>query len=186
MPNYAIGKYAVKITGQGFQAAKTGTMQFVLKFIPQGMIDPSDPNTLIACQQYERTYYKALTENTMPWFLDDVKALGVEDLAAFSQLDPNTDGFIDLTGRDVDMACGPKQGWNDGKTYEDWAIIHGGGGGKPIELAPKKEVANLDKMFGRFLPKPARPTQPVARRTPVPVPVMADDAPAIDDDDVPF
>lgn len=182
MARYEHGRYAVRITDQGFAQAKTGTTQFVLAFDIIGKVDPKDPNTLIAVPEGNRKIYRAITENTITWILDDLKALGVDELTSWSLLDPATPGYIDLTGKEVDANCGSKKG-QDGKDYEDWAIAHGTGGGKPIERAAGKEVQNLDRMFGRFLKKAA---VPAARRVPVPQRVAEPVGVGVTDDDVPF
>lgn len=180
MAKYEVGKYEVEITGQGFSKAKSsGNLQFVLQFRILGKLDPNDPEALIDCMPGERKYYKAITENTVQWLMDDLKALGVEGLESWLQLDPEAghERFIDLTGRKVDMSC--KIG-ADSKSYEDWAFASGGTA-KPIERADKKDVKALDRLFGQALRKPA----PAAARR-APVPAAANTATAVADDDVPF
>lgn len=183
MARYDNGRYASRITDQGFALAKTGNTQFVIAFDIIGRVDPKDPNTLIAVPEGNRKIYRAITENTITWILDDLKAMGVEELTSWSLLDPATPGYIDLTGKEIDVNCGTKKG-QDGKDYEDWSIAHGSGGGKPIERAEGKAIQNLDRMFGRFLSKPAaapaRRNSPVPQRAPEPVGV------GITDDDIPF
>jgi hypothetical protein len=129
MPKYEVGRYEVKITGQGFQKASTGTLQFVLQFEVQGKVDPRDPQTLISVAPGERKWYKAITEKTVDWLMDDLKVLGVEGITSWAQLDPTIapDDFIDLSDKLIDMMCGSKNG-TDGKSYEDWSIAREGGG----------------------------------------------------------
>jgi len=186
MAKYDIGRYEVEITGQGFQKASTGTLQLVLQFKVVGKIDPSDPNSLVAVMPGERKFYKAITANTVDWVMDDLKAIGVEGFTSWAQLDPTIapEGFIDLTGKHIDMMCGTRNG-QDGKSYEDWSIAREGGPGKPIEAADKKDVAALDRLFGKHLKKGPTPVaggrrQPAA---PAPQPVAAG---GITDHDVPF
>jgi len=188
MARYEVGKYEVEITSQGFQkAASSGNLQFVFEFKVLGKIDPNDPNSLISVMEGSRKYYKAITENTVEWLMDDLKVLGVEGITSWSQLDPNVEGFIDIAGRKVDMACGSKNG-QDGKSYEDWSIARNGGGGKPIEHADTKDVKALDRLFGKHLKKNGPQAAP-ARRSAAPQsaaepqPVAAG---GITDDDCPF
>ncbi|MDE2103417.1 MAG: hypothetical protein KGL39_39615 [Patescibacteria group bacterium] len=184
MPKYEVGRYEVEVSGQGFQKASTGNMQFVLQFKVLGKVDPNDPNTLLSVMPGERKYYKAITENTIEWLLEDLKALGVEGLTSWSQLDPNVEGSIDLTGRKVDMLCGSKNG-NDGKSYEDWSIAREGGAGKPIEHAASSDVKALDRLFGKHLKKNGPAPAPARRSAPAPAPQPVA-AGTITDDDLPF
>jgi hypothetical protein len=185
MPKYEIGKYEVKITGQGFQKASTGTLQFVLQFEVQGKVDPSDPQTLIAVAPGERKWYKAITEKTVEWLMQDLKLLGVDGLRSWEQLDPTIApvDFIDLSGKLIDMMCGSRNG-NDGKSYEDWSFASGGAVGKPIENAAAKDVKALDRLFGASLKRGAA-TPVAARRAAAPQPAAVATA-KIDDDDIPF
>ncbi len=191
MPKYEIGKYECEISGQGFQKAGTGTMQFIIQFQILGKIDPNDPSTLLSTMPGERKLYRAITDNTIDWVMEDLKSLGVEGLTSWAQLDPSAEraDFIDLSGRKFDAACGSKAG-QDGKSYEDWSIARNSGTAKPIEHAEKKDVAALDRLFGKHLVKKASPA-PAAARSRGPVPVAAAAAqPAgggvITDEDIPF
>lgn len=188
MPKYDVGRYEVEVTSQGFQKASTGNMQFILQFKVLGSVDPADPNTLLSVAPGERKYYKTITENTVDWLMEDLKAIGVEGLTSWSQLDPNIrpEGFIDLIGKKTDMMCGSRNG-QDGKSYEDWTIAREGSAGKPIDNADKKDVQALDRLFGKHLKKGASPARAPQRSAPVaapaPQPVAAG---GVIDDDIPF
>jgi hypothetical protein len=187
MPKYEIGKYEVEITGQGFQKASTGTLQFVLQFKVQGKVDPRDPQTLLSVAPGERKWYKAITEKTVDWLIDDLKVLGVEGITSWAQLDPTIapDDFIDLSGKLVDMMCGSKNG-TDGKSYEDWSIAREGGPSKPIENAAAKDVKALDRLFGKSLKAAApaaRGPRSVARPAAAAAAAVAE---PVNDEDVPF
>jgi hypothetical protein len=179
---YQDGRYEVEITDQGFVEAKSGTMQFVLAFDVKGMVDPKDPDKMFAVQPGNRKYYKAITENTLQWFMDDLRALGVAELSSFALLDPATEGHISLIGRTADMQCGSRTG-NDGKSYEDWSPFRAAGPAKPIDRVAINKVKTLDRLFGAALAKPAAASGS-SRRTPVPVAAAAKAAAV--DDNIPF
>jgi hypothetical protein len=42
----------------------------------------------IRWRQYERTYYRAITDKTMPYFIEDLQGLGFHG-SSFRELDPN-------------------------------------------------------------------------------------------------
>jgi hypothetical protein len=186
MPKYEIGKYEVQITSQGFQKASTGTLQFVLQFDVMGKVDPRDPQTLLSVAPGSRKYFKAITEKTVDWLIEDLKVLGVEGITSWAQLDPTIapDNFIDLAGKVCDMMCGSRNG-NDGKSYEDWSIAREGGAAKPIENADSKDVKALDRLFGKSL-KAAAPAARGPRSVARPAAAAAAVAEPITDDDVPF
>src|SRR5258707_14687627 len=97
-PFYEPGKYVAEVLNQGFSEAKTGTTQFVLRFRVLGHPNPDDPNSyLTGTQQGERTMFRAITENTVKYFIEDLKTLGFTG-NSFRLLDPNTPGYHDFTG----------------------------------------------------------------------------------------
>lgn len=179
VPFYEVGRYACKVTNQALGEAKTGTPQFVLQFTVLGKVDPSDPTRFIPAQaQYERTHFRAITEKTIPFFMEDLKVLGFKG-ASFKELDPNNQPFHDFRGADIDMWCAHEND-QQGNLREKWGVARQGGSleVKPLEA---KKVRDLDNLFGKHL-MALRSTEPV-RQTPVnPVPPSM----GITDDDVPF
>ena len=114
-PLYEVGRYACKVTSQALGEAKTGTPQFVLQFTVLGKVDPSDPTRYIpAAAQYERTHFRAITDKTIKYFFEDLKILGFKG-SSFRELDPNTPGFHDFRGLDVDMWCSHEDDQDGGK-----------------------------------------------------------------------
>lgn len=175
-PFYDQGRYEAEITDQGFvKAASSGNTQFVLKFKVLGKIDPADPSKMFPVPaQYERSMYRALTEKTIEYFMEDMAALEVS-FGSFTELDPNTEGYIDLVGRTIDMNCSHETN-NDG-SREKWSIARSFSS-KPIESLPANDVKTLDRLFGKHLKKSPAPVQRAA--APVPAGV------GITDDDIPF
>ena len=179
-PFYAVGRYACKITEQALGEAKTGNPQFVLRFKVLGLVDPDDPSKYIpAAAQYERTHYRTITEKTIPYLMDDLKTLGFQG-TSFRDLDPQTEGFHDFRGGDIDMWCGHEQG-QDG-IREKWGVARVSG---PLEVKPleAKKLRDLDNLFGKHLKglksqAPNTTQQPKPQEQPVGM--------GITDDDVPF
>jgi hypothetical protein len=178
-PFYEIGRYACKVTNQALGEAKTGTPQFILQFTVMGKVDPSDPSRYIpGAAQYERTHYRAITDKTIQYFLEDLKILGFKG-ASFKELDPSNSNFHDFRGQDVDMWCGHENG-QDGKPREKWGVARVGSTLEVKPIEPKK-LRDLDNLFGKQL-KTLSAT-PGTRPAPV---NAAPPAMEITDDDVPF
>ena len=181
-PYYAVGRYVCKVVEQGLGESSTGNPQFVLRFIVLKRVDPADPSRMIPVPaQYKRTYYRSITEKTIQYFTRDLNALGFQS-GTFKELDPNTEGFHDFTGQEVDMLCAHKRGLN-GQLREEWSVARAGSSlkVKPLE---KKKVRELDNLFGKHLKELKAATDAV--------PAAGQTAPADglgisdDDDDVPF
>lgn len=177
-PYFEKGKYLVEITDQGFNQAKTGTDQFVLRFKVLGKVDPHNPGDYIPEEvDYERTYYRAITSNTLPYFKDDLAVLGYTG-HSLRELEKYTPGFYDMRGRQVEMICThePDQ---TGTLRERWSL-NVGGGAMAIEPANPAQLRKLDALFGAQF----KGSQPRAASPP---PQQRQTAPAtITDDDVPF
>src|ERR1017187_4588570 len=100
-PFYEVGRYACKVVDQGLGKTGTGKPQFALRFQVLGLVDSTDPSKYIpATAQYERTFYRVITEKTMPYFVEDLKALGFHG-SSFRELDKQAPGFHDFHGQDV-------------------------------------------------------------------------------------
>jgi hypothetical protein len=180
VPFYAVGKYACKVVEQALGESSTGKPQFLLRFTVIGQVDPADPSQLVPVPaQYQRTHYRSITEKTIQYFTEDLKALGFKG-ESFKELDPDTEGFHNFTGQNVDMWCSHKSG-PDGALREEWNVARAVGSleVKPLE---RKKVRELDNLFGKHLKglKVAGAAAPVAAQL---APVGGLD---ISDDDVPF
>lgn len=179
-PFYQSGRYACKITDQAMGEAGTGNPQFVLRFKVMGLVDPADPTRFIpAQQQFERTFYRTITEKTIDYFVEDLKTLGFTG-DSFRLLDPKVDGFHDFRGADVDMWCAHEDDPKGGQR-EKWSIARQGGDFevKPID---SKKLRQLDNLFGKHL-KVLGTSGPKSEQQPAVAVATADH---ITDDDVPF
>jgi hypothetical protein len=178
-PFYEPGRYACKVTEQALGEAKTGNTQFVLRFTVLGKVDPADPSRYIpAAAQYERTMYRAITEKTVPYLIEDLKTLKFKG-GSFSDLDPNNPGFHDFTGLDFDGWCKHEKD-QQGQMREKWGVARTSG---PLEVKPvePKKLRELDNLFGKQL-KEIKPKPDPIRQ----IPVNAAESTGITDDDVPF
>lgn len=175
-PQYKPGKYLARVINQALGKAQTGTPQFVLRFVILGAIDPANPDgDLLATAQYERTLYRAITEKTMPYFLEDLESLGYTR-DSFRFLDPNIPNFHNFVGQEILVFCAHENDQQN-QLREKWGIAKKASAFKvdPLENAA---IRQLDSLFGKQLKalrKEPKPTEPQ--------PVPAGD---ISDDDVPF
>jgi hypothetical protein len=184
-PFYEVGRYACKVTSQALGEAKTGTPQFVLQFTVLGKVDPSDPTRYLpAAAQYERTHFRAITDKTIKYFLEDLKILGFKG-ASFRELDPNTPGFHDFRGLDVDMWCSYEDDQDGGKR-ERWAIARQGGGGLEVKALEPKKLRDLDNLFGKALKAMHVPSNSAPRASAALAVTPPDREYVATDDDVPF
>lgn len=172
--HYQPGRYVCQITGQAMGESSKGNPQFVLRFKVLGRPDPNDPNSYLTDpNQYERPFYRSITEKTIDYFMDDLKALGFHG-SSFKDLDPNTPGFHDFKGKEIDMYCNEEI--YNGEPRERWAIATAFElNVKPIEAG---KLRQLDNLFGKQLKTISKP-----QSSPRPMPVVT---PADVDDDVPF
>lgn len=177
-PFYEIGRYEVEVTSQGFTKTKTEKTQFVLRFLVKGKVNPQDPNSLLSVPaQYERSYYRVLTDNTMEYFLNDLESLNV-NIGSFTELDPENPDHVSLKGKLFDSFCNHETS-QDGGQQEKWSIARMVSS-KPVESIASSEVKSLDRLFGKHLKK-APVSAPAQRQALQPA-----HAAGITDDDVPF
>lgn len=175
-PFYAPGVYVCQVTDQALSKASTGTPQFVLKVKVLGKPDPKDPGSYIPVdQQYDRTIFRTITDKTIPYLTEDLKALGFTG-SSFRYLDPNVEGAQIFTGTILDCYCKHE---NDqrGDLRERWSIARQGGGKLDVEALDAAEVRKLDALFGKQLKQ-----QPATAPKPAPTAAPLD----VSDDDVPF
>jgi len=181
-PHYAMGRYVCEVLAQAMSETQTGKPQFVLRFKILGTPDAKNPENYVPdSAQYERTFYRVITEGTIEYFTADLHALGF-DGDSFKLLDPATLGFYDFKGQIIDMICNHEDNQDKTGKREKWGIARKAGEFAPKPLEPKK-VRDLDNLFGKHL-KSLKPNG-----TPVvaaPNPPATQSAPAISDEDVPF
>lgn len=167
---YQEGRYKGEIIEQGFGEASTGTVQFVLnvKIFETESGDPVQENT--------RFVFKSITEKTMPYLLEDLRALGFNG-TSLSQLDPDRADHHSLVGQTHLFFCKHEYD-QQGNQRERWNLYRGG---NSLDLKPpdSKKLRDLDMLFGRAAKqKPATTKQP-----PPPPPSWSSDP---TDDQVPF
>jgi hypothetical protein len=174
------GRYTVQISDQALGEAQTGTPQFILKFtVLERVHDDGDTE---AVRNYDRTYYKAITERTIEYLTQDLKTLGFEG-SSLRDLDPSSPNFYSLKGRQVEMYCTHED--RNSETQERWSVAFTKKDSKPIEAKrlDSAKLRALDNLFGKHLkglaPKAATPK-------PVPVAKAVSGDNATFDGDVPF
>lgn len=179
-PHYAKGRYVCEILNQGLGKAGTGNPQLVLQFKVLGTPDPKDPGAYIVdAHQYERTYYKTITEKTIDYLIEDLKALGVT-IQSLRQLDPSTQGFVDLRGKVADFFCNHEPPQDGNGMREKWGVARMASEFK-VEPLESTKMRELDALFGKQLKVAFGASAPPAQRPQAAVAAME-----ITDDDVPF
>jgi hypothetical protein len=173
-PFYGVGRYMCEITDQGLTAAKTGTLQIALKFKVLRCTQPEGETT-----QYERTTFLAVTENTLPYLVPKLEAIGYtrDGLKYLNLDDPQCH---DLRGTGVEMFC-KHENDQDGKLRERWDIASSQS--KPLELnAPDaKALRAMDQLYGRAKKNAGLVSKPASAR---PAPAAASQEVTLDD--IPF
>lgn len=180
-PHYAKGRYVCEILNQALGAAKTGTPQLAIQFKVLGVPDPADPTAYIPDpHQYERTMYKAITEKTIQYVIEDLKNLGIS-IQSLRQLDPSTPNFLDLRGRVADFFCNHEASQNGDGMREKWGVARAAAEFKVESLEPSK-MRELDNLFGKQLKEAFKP-EPQAKPKAA---AMATATLEMTDDDIPF
>jgi hypothetical protein len=180
-PYYEEGFYKVEITDQAMSVAGTGTPQFVLRFKVLARLENGEEEPV---RSYERLHFRAITEKTIDYFVEDLRTLGFAG-TSFRLLDPQTPGFHDFRGRIVEMYCRHGEDQN-GNPREEWGVARSAGA-LELRLLPAAKYRELDNLFGRALKSAgggANPKPPAAARAPEPRAPAPQ--PGITDDDVPF
>ncbi len=186
-PYYDIGLYVGVVQSQAVTKASTGTPQFTMRVKILGY---PEGNTYVPVdKQYERTIYMAITEKTVPFVTETLKAMDYKG-SSFSQLDPGHPNHVSFVGEQVTLWCGHKPD-AQGNLRESWMVS------KPreIEALPDRELRKLDALFGKAL----KSTSPAKVATPArndaddgfirdeDIPSnMLEDGLEITDDDIPF
>lgn len=139
------GTYKGKITKWGIaESTKKKTPQAFFTVLIQGEVD--DKGEVYDCPSYERTVYRAITENTVDFLIDDIGRLGF-DLTSFSQLNPDAANAIDFRDKEVVVRC--KHEEYEGKVRERFDFNFS----RTVEQLDKAGVSKLDQLFGNRLKK---------------------------------
>jgi hypothetical protein len=178
---YSVGRYICEIKSQALGEAGTGTPQFILRFTVMGEVD-DDGNVAGVNRSYERTMYRAITEKTIPYLIEDLKALGFRG-SSFRDLDPSSPSFFDLSGQEVEMYCAHEDGTNGER--EKWSVAFAKREAQPVKAVDSKKLRDLDNLFGKHLKELApKSGGGDANKRLKPVPVAA--STQVADEDVPF
>lgn len=149
------GLYKVRACGQAFSETSKKNPQFELRFFILGRYDIERPDGhLIPCGNEQRTYFRAITEKTVDFFIEDMRALGWEG-RSFQELDPEFES-PHLFACEFDAIC--KHDSYEGKPKEEWMIC------RPRQTTPleKKTLRGLDALYGAKLRETAKARPPVA------------------------
>jgi hypothetical protein len=153
-PFYEPGRYWGRITHQKLGETKTGKPQLVLSFLVVGKLNPVDPDgdLLPVPQQYERSIFRVITENTIDYVMEDLEALEFTG-GSFQHFDEESPDCCDLRGKERAFSCKHDEDQN-GQPREQWGLAKDGGGPqvKPLD---NKAARQLDAMFGKRLKKAA-------------------------------
>jgi hypothetical protein len=172
---YDEGFYQCRVTQQAMTKATTGTPQFVLRFT---VLESSDGNPVP--RQYERSWYRAITEKTMPYFEKDLETLGFTG-NSLRQLDPANADHQSFIGKTFEFRC-THESYQGGEPREKWSLALQGGGSRDIEGTPVDSASyrQLDALFSR---NRGSSSAPASRQQSRP---MTEHGMEITDDDIPF
>lgn len=191
------GRYWARITDQQLGYNNKGNKQLVLRFELIGRINPSDPEgELLPCDQFERTIFRVINENTLVYVLDDLEILGF-DGESWAQLDLSHAEACDLRGQELAVSCTHEQ--YAGNAVERWGISREPTRPEIKPLEPKAQ-RELDNLFGRELKAHSKAVrerksqteqaEPVAKAQPpqviTPEEVAAEVANSLPDEEIPF
>lgn len=186
---YEQGRYECEITQQAMTKASTGNVQLVLRFRVLRMVLVNGELENVS-QQYERTSYRTITENTMKYLERDLEALGFTG-SSLRELDPNNPTHEDFVGKILDFNCGHEKGQN-GDMREKWSVAWTEQS-SAIEETPVESAAyrQLDALFSRSKGGSSSPSQrqqqsPPPRQRSVAEHRPITDSDPISDDDIPF
>lgn len=148
MPIYKDGgQYLGRIVNWGLcESDKKKTPQFFVTF---SVLGERKADGTEECPQYERTVFRAITENTIEYITRDLRNLGYED-ESFDRLDPAHPQAHSFKGKEIPIRC--KHDDYEGDTTEKWEFDFAGSF-KPKSLE-KTGVARLNALFGNMLKKP--------------------------------
>lgn len=177
---YEAGRYRGVVTAQGLSKASTGTPQLFISFEPIARVTAPDHEEGVS-QCYERTYWRALTDASLEYAIQDLKNLNVDVTSLFA-LDPGHPGHVSIVGQEHFFVCKHETSKSSGDLREVWAVGRTGGGFEkvPVDVAGLKR---LDALFGAAKKKTGLVSRPAIRPV-AQVETLADQG--LTDDDVPF
>jgi len=187
---YPEGAYLGQITDQAIGETKTGKPQFILRVKVLG-VPYDDGSYESSAQQYERTIYMVLTDKTVPFVTEKLRAIGFAG-TRITDLSPDSDTFQSLKGGQIRLWC-KHEADQQGQMRERWDISKGA---SVLEVKPldSKGRRSLDSLFAKALqatpaPKSPKPEDENQDKSHYNDPNIDDsDLPegAFDDDSIPF
>ncbi len=163
---YDIGKYRGKVIDYGIMpGTDSKNPQVFIEFELLGRYGPT--GELAPCLPGRRTYFKAVTPNTVNWLIEDLKTLGY-DRDGLKFLDPSVIGAADLYGHEADLLC-EHEVWQ-GNARERWSIFRD----RHRERANADELAALDARYADEFHRAFGGTTPPS--PPLTVPNTSDEA----------
>lgn len=128
------GLYVGEIAEQGMEFAKTGNPQIVLKCKVISKVNDDGTYEAVPGDVF-RTIWMTLTEKTVDWVAEDLKACGFTGKPSQIQLDG--DDPISIVGTEVKLWAKQEKGL-DGQPRERWSIS------TPRETRPVTPVSTMD------------------------------------------
>lgn len=149
-PFYDEGRYWVRVvSNQTTPAKSSGNLQFVLRFLVLGGVNPLDPGgpLLGIAKNFERTIYRSMTEKSMPYLLDELEELdAIPD--RFHQLDERESDGLQLKGQEFEAYCKHEEDELTGQVKEKWSVSRQK---KDYAKPDAKSFRALDNLFGKEL-----------------------------------
>lgn len=167
---YEMGRYWGRVTHQKLGKTKNGNPQLVISFLVLGKINAMDPegDLLAVSQQYERTVFRVITENTIEWVEQDLDKLGWTgtDWSQFDETNPHCVSFV---GTELAFSCKHEPHFETKEPREVWSVSQESPGMAVTPLEPS-ELRKLNTMFGKALKerKPPSPKAESPRKSPEP------------------
>lgn len=178
MSTFTAGYYVGHIQKWNLSEAGTGNPQFVINFIPAYKKGPKGAKE--ECPNDPRSVYRVITDKTIEYFANDLKALGY-DRDTFDDLDPTSPNAFNFEGIEIEVRM--KLETYDGRERERWELAMVKTEIKPLE---RQGISALNAQFANKLRELRMGGSGTAQaRTPAPA-AATGYANNAADDDVPF
>lgn len=149
VPTYTPGTYLARITRQQLGKTSKGNPQFVLSFTVEAKVAADGSGNLEQCPVYERSIFRAITDKTVTYLMEDLDYLGIgAELSSFGQLDQDSPQCVRVIDQEIEVVC--QHEMYEGQLKERWSLNRGGSG-LQIEPVDKQEIRQLDTLFGKQL-----------------------------------
>lgn len=167
MPKYQPGRYVANITNQQIGKNRNGNSQIILSFRISGRVDPSNPMSILDCEEGDRSIFQVITDKTIDFVVEDLRSAGFKG-ESFGQISLNHPNCCDMRGEEIEVTCSHEE--YQGRMVEKWRLYRESSGPR-VEEMDRSEFRELDAMFGAKLkaspPKkepPKTDEQPVGGR----------------------